>query len=115
MIRTIAVCGAGTMGSGIAQVASMGGYQTVLYDLDENMVEKGKQAIQKNLQTLTEKNKLTPNDRAAIEDRLTFTSDINHCKADLIIEAIIEKTQAKTNLFQRLASINSSETILASN
>ncbi len=52
MIKTIGVCGAGTMGSGIAQVAAMSGYRTLLYDVDAGMVGKGMAAIEKNLQAL---------------------------------------------------------------
>src|SRR5579872_2144812 len=115
MINTIGVCGGGTMGSGIAQVAAMGGYSTLLYDVDERMVEKGKSAIEKNLQVLTEKNKLSFAERDAISGRLTYSAEIGDCRADLLIEAIVEKPEVKTDLFLRLADMNAPATILASN
>jgi 3-hydroxybutyryl-CoA dehydrogenase len=115
MINTICVCGAGTMGSGIAQVAAMGGYRTLLYDVDAGMVQKGMAAIEKNLQTLTEKKKLNPEEQQAILQRLSGTSRIEDCVADLIIEAIIEQPAAKTDLFRRLAALNSPATLLSSN
>jgi len=103
------------MGSGIAQVAAMGGYQTVLYDVDAEMVQRGLAAIGKNLQTLVEKKKLSPDEQTTIWQRIAGTDRIEDCVADVIIEAIVERPDAKTQLFQRLAEVNSSETILASN
>jgi 3-hydroxybutyryl-CoA dehydrogenase len=115
MVKTIGVCGAGTMGSGIAQVAAMGGYRTLLYDVDPGMVRKGMDAIEKNLQTLTEKKKIPPGEQQAILGRLSGITAIEDCVADLIIEAIIEEPEAKIRLFARLASLNSPATILATN
>lgn len=115
MIKTIGVCGAGTMGSGIAQVAAMGGFPTVLFDVDAAMVQKGLDAIGKNLQSLVDKQKLSPEEQAAILQRLSGTHRIEDCVADLVIEAIVERPEAKTELFHRLAALNSDQTILASN
>jgi 3-hydroxybutyryl-CoA dehydrogenase len=115
MIKTIGVCGAGTMGSGIAQVAAMGGYTTLLYDVDANMVEKGRSAIEKSLQALVEKGRLTAEMQQAIQARLRYSAAIEDCKADLIVEAIVERPEVKTSLFQALAAINTPDTILASN
>jgi 3-hydroxybutyryl-CoA dehydrogenase len=115
MIKTIGVCGAGTMGSGIAQAAAMAGYRTLLYDVDAGMAQKGRATIEKNLQSLTEKKKLSPEDPPVILRRLSCISNIEDCVADLIIEAIIEQPEAKTRLFQQLADLNPEETILASN
>jgi 3-hydroxybutyryl-CoA dehydrogenase len=103
------------MGSGIAQVSAMAGYETILYDLDPGMVEKAKTAIEKNLSTLTEKKKITLADQQAAGQRLTFTNDINACKAGLIIEAIVERPDIKLDLFITLAANNPPDTILASN
>jgi 3-hydroxybutyryl-CoA dehydrogenase len=115
MIKTIGVCGAGTMGSGIAQVSAMGGYNTILYDLEPGMVEKAKTAIEKDLATLADKKKLTPAEQQATLDRLSFTNDIKDCAADLIIEAIVERPDIKLDLFLRLAGHNKPHTIFASN
>jgi 3-hydroxybutyryl-CoA dehydrogenase len=115
MIKIIGVCGAGTMGSGIAQVSAMAGYPTILYDMDPAMVSKARTAIEKNLATLAEKRKITAEDRQATLQRLTFTDDVKTCVADLIIEAIVENPEIKLDLFVRLAAVNKSDTILASN
>jgi 3-hydroxybutyryl-CoA dehydrogenase len=115
MIQTIGVCGAGTMGSGIAQVAAMAGYHTILYDVDAGMVQKGRAGIEKSLQRLVEKNKLRPEEQPAILDRLSFSAEINDCTADLLVEAIVEKPGIKQELFTRLAAINKKEALFASN
>lgn len=115
MIQTIGVCGAGTMGSGIAQVAAMAGYRTVLYELDPVVVEKGRAGIEKNVTALREKGKITPADHDAFLDRLSYTSNMADCTADLIIEAIVEKPDIKLNLFRDLAAHNGPHTILVSN
>jgi 3-hydroxybutyryl-CoA dehydrogenase len=115
MIQTIGVCGAGTMGSGIAQVAAMAGYRTVLYELNPTVVEKGRAGIEKSLTVLREKGKITTADQEAALERLSYTSNMADCIADLIIEAIVEKPDLKLDLFIRLAANNRPDTILASN
>jgi len=115
MIQTIGVCGAGTMGSGIAQTAAMAGYRTILYDVDAAMVQKGRAAIEKSLAALAEKKKISPEEQQAALERLSFVNDLQDCIADLIIEAIVEKPDIKAGLFQRLALFNGENTILASN
>jgi len=114
-IATIAVIGAGTMGSGIAQVAAQAGFKTILFDLNDAALEKGKASIEKNLSIAVEKNKLTVDEKIAVMSELTFTNDFSDLVADVFIEAIIEKLEVKQELFQKLATQNSSETILASN
>lgn len=115
MIHSICICGAGTMGSGIAQVAAQHDFHTILYDISAEMIEKAKLAIEKNLQLLADKNKITAEAKQATLGRLFFTSDTNHCIADVIIEAIVEKIPAKIALFNQLAEINHGETIFATN
>ena len=114
-IQTICVCGAGTMGSGIAQVCASAGFTTILYELNENVLQKAKASIGAGLQKMVEKGKLTVEEMDQIAARLTFTGDLQQCQADLVIEAIIEKREAKVALFNSLAAINSNATILASN
>lgn len=114
-INTICVCGAGTMGSGIAQAAAQAGFFTLLYDLNPAVLEKAVSAIEKNLQGLTEKGKITTDEKANILSRLQFTDDIQTCFADVFIEAVIEKPEIKVALFNQLAEINHSETVFASN
>jgi 3-hydroxybutyryl-CoA dehydrogenase len=114
-INTILVCGAGTMGSGIAQVAATAGFTTILYELNEEVLQKAKQKLEADLQKLVEKQKITADKKEDILQHLSFTSNINHCRADVVIEAIIEKSEIKIDLFTKLAAINRTETIFASN
>ena len=113
-IQSVCVCGAGTMGSGIAQVAAAAGFPVVLYELNEAVLEKARGAITRNLQTAVEKGKLAASAAEATLGRIRFTSNIGDCIADLVVEAIIEKMEAKTALFLQLAERNSPATLFAS-
>ncbi len=111
----IIVCGAGTMGSGIAQLCAQQGYSTVLYDIAPGYIEKAAAAIGAQLLQLEQKQKISPADRTAILQRLQFTADLNQCVGDLVIEAVIETPAAKVSLFNQLAELNHSDTVFASN
>jgi len=114
-MNTICICGAGTMGSGIAQVAAAAGFDTILYDLSEAVLAKAKDKLHKDLETLVQKQKITSQKKEEILQQLRFTSNINHCIADVVIEAIVEKAEVKIALFNQLAGINSEQTIFATN
>lgn len=115
MIITIAICGAGTMGSGIAQVAAQSGFATILFDVNKNALENAKKSIQKNLQYLVTKTKISSTEKEEIFNRIEFTSEIKDCTAFVIIEAIVEKEDAKVSLFNELAKYNNEEVIFATN
>lgn len=114
-IQTIGIAGAGTMGAGIAQVTAQAGFNTILFDLNAEVVAKAKAGLEKTLSGLTAKGKITESVGAEILQRIIFTSDIELLRADLIIEAIIERLDVKQQLFQKLAQINGVATILATN
>ncbi len=114
-IKTIAVCGAGTMGAGIAQVAATSGYRTILFDVQAAMLEKAQQQITQQLENAVKKSKMTAEEKDAILERIVFTAQVEDCRAELVIEAIVEKLEIKTTLFNQLAAINTPATILASN
>jgi len=115
MIRNICICGAGTMGSGIAQLAASSALPAILYELDSGVLEKAKKTIDNNLQLLVEKGKINPGQKEKIFQSVHFTNDLNECVADVIIEAIIENIDAKIHLFNQLAAINDDKTIFATN
>lgn len=115
MVQTICICGAGTMGSGIAQVSAQSGFATILFDVDETVLKKAKQSIQKNLEFLVKKQKKSAEEKENIFRRIKFINNINDCIADVIIEAIIEKLDAKISLFKQLSEVNNKETIFATN
>ena len=114
-INSICVCGAGTMGSGIAQAAAQAGFYTILFELNPVVLEKAKTSIQMNLQSLAEKGKITAEEKQKIFQRIGFTDDIQTCLADVFIEAIVEKPELKIALFNQLAELNHSESIFATN
>jgi 3-hydroxybutyryl-CoA dehydrogenase len=114
-INSICVCGAGTMGSGIAQVSAQSGFYTILYELNPVILDKAKTGIEKDLQKLVDKGKLDAAGKEKTWQRIHFTGDLQSCLADVFIEAIIEKTEAKSALFNQLAELNHSECIFATN
>ncbi|HYM94446.1 MAG TPA: 3-hydroxyacyl-CoA dehydrogenase NAD-binding domain-containing protein [Chitinophagaceae bacterium] len=115
MITTICVCGAGTMGSGIAQAAARSGFHTLLYELNPDVLQQARLNIEKNLQALTEKQKISEAEKNKTFRQIQFTNDIQSCIADVFIEAIIEKPEIKIALFNQLAELNHSESIFATN
>jgi 3-hydroxybutyryl-CoA dehydrogenase len=103
------------MGSGIAQVAAQAGFRTILFDVSDAMIRKGREAIEKNLEKLVEKKRISADEMQTTLSRLQCTTEIADCTAELVIEAIIEQKQAKLDLFHRLAEINTPQTIFATN
>src|SRR5690606_36371379 len=114
-IKTIGIAGAGTMGQGIAQVCATSGFNVVLYDVAETQLDKAKNLIQKSLQVAVEKGKLKADEANKVISRIQFQPDINQLKADLIIEAALEKLDIKKELFTRLEAINTESCILTTN
>jgi 3-hydroxybutyryl-CoA dehydrogenase len=115
MIQKIAVAGAGTMGSGIALCAAQNNFTVILFDTNEKGIENAKSSIEKNLAFLLSKEKITAAQKEEIYQRILFTTNINDCIADVVIEAIIEDIAIKEQLYKNLAAINNTNTILASN
>jgi len=115
MINSICVIGAGTMGSGIAQAAAQSGIYTLLFDINKEVLQKAEASITKSLDYLLEKGKITATEKDDIFQRIRFITDTNDCLADVIIEAIVEKVDAKVAIFNQLAEINHSEVIFATN
>lgn len=116
MIEKVLVIGAGQMGSGIAQVCAMSGYDVILHDLKEEFVQKGILNISKNLNRQVEKGKISDEESQKILSRLSTSTDIqNAAGVDLVIEAAIENMDIKSKLFNELDEIAPKHTILATN
>lgn len=112
----VMVLGAGTMGSGIAQVVAQAGYEVILRDIEDRFVDKGLKTIGKNLARSVEKGQLTQEKFDEIMGRITGTTDLQMAEdVDLVIEAIIEKMELKKEIFKTLDEICKPECILASN
>ncbi|MEW6125475.1 MAG: 3-hydroxyacyl-CoA dehydrogenase family protein [Acidobacteriota bacterium] len=116
-IEKIAVIGAGTMGHGIAQVAAQAGYTVTLEDVNEDFVGRGLSRIKDNLEKGLERGKVTGDEMQATLARIRTSTDLQDAvaDADLIIEAVIEKLDAKQKLFGELDRICKPETILGTN
>lgn len=112
----IAVIGAGTMGSGIAQVAAQAGHNVVLFDTRREAVDKALMGLRKTLDKLVEKGKLTTEQADGIHGRITPASDLKELAGSgLVIEAIIEDLGIKQKLFAELEGIVATDAILATN
>lgn len=114
-VKTIAVCGAGTMGAGIAQVAAAAGFHTLLFDANPAALEKGLAMVRQNLEQGVNKGKLSPEKMEAALQHLQPVSTVETCVADVVIEAIVEQVPAKTALFNSVAQVNGPDTIFATN
>lgn len=117
MIRTIAVIGGGTMGRGIAYLAAVSGYDTVLHDADAAALEAARESIEATLAKGIEKKKVTQEEAYASIERLQMVADLEPAvrDADLIIEAVPENFDLKKNLFAQADLFCAEESILASN
>lgn len=103
------------MGSGIAQLAAMAGYNTVLFDISHEQLGKAEAAITNNLDKGIARGKVTEAEKQATMSLLSFTTDMDKMKGEFFIEAILERLEPKVELFQKLAELNGPDTILATN
>ena len=113
-IQTVAVLGAGTMGQGIAQVCAMSGYSTQLFDIESSLSQKAISSISINLDKAVSKSKISESQKTTILGHLSIAHKLEDIKADLVIEAVVEKLDVKQQLFRVLEN-NSKGSILASN
>lgn len=115
-MKKIGVLGTGTMGAGIIQVLAQSGYDVVLRARRQTSVDKGLATVNKNLDKMVAKEKITAADKDAIMARVQGSTDIAIVKdADLIIEAATEDMEAKKALFKELDELCKPETIIATN
>jgi 3-hydroxybutyryl-CoA dehydrogenase len=116
-VNTIAVIGAGIMGRGIAHVAALGGYRTILEDLLPNALRKAEDEIRVNLDKAVELGKLSAGAAETALGRLEYAGSVEGAarEADLVIEAVPEEMESKIEIFTLLDKICRPGTILASN
>lgn len=112
----IGVVGAGTMGTGIAQVASTFGHKVFVYDAYAEQLEKAEEGLRSILQRQVEKERMSQKEVDGILDRIHFVEDItDYGECSLVIEAVVEDPEVKKDVFQRLEGIVSKECLLATN
>jgi len=115
METEVCICGAGTMGRGIALAVAGHGMRTILYDLSADMIARSATHIHKELDESIKKKRISTAEKDEMLGRIQFTTSMQDCRAALVIEAIVEKTDVKSSLFSQLAVINNEKTIFATN
>jgi 3-hydroxybutyryl-CoA dehydrogenase len=116
MIKNIGIAGAGTMGATIAQIFAQEGYKVVLYDVDDRSIARGKDIILLNQLTMVKEGLISKEVEQISLNNITFTLDINElAKADLIIEAIVEKIEIKQRFWEKVSNLAKEDAILATN
>lgn len=115
-IRKVAVLGCGLMGSGIAEVSAKAGLDTIVREVNDDLVKSGRGRIQKSLDKAVEKGKLSAEERDAAMGRLSFTTKLSDLAGvDLVIEAVTEDIELKNSMFRELDEACGPDTVFASN
>jgi 3-hydroxybutyryl-CoA dehydrogenase len=115
-IRTLAVIGAGTMGNGIAQIAATAGLDVILIDVSDAMVEKGLDAVARNLSRSMARGKMTEAEKDAAIRLIRGTTTFEELKpVDVVIEAVTENFELKVKILKQIDALVRAETIVASN
>jgi 3-hydroxybutyryl-CoA dehydrogenase len=115
-IKVIGVLGAGSMGNGIAQVASQAGYQVIMRDIEDRFVQNGLKAIEKFLIKSVEKGKMTEDQKKGVLSRIKGTTKMEDLKdVDFVIEAVFEDLELKKDVFKKLDELTRSQVILTTN
>lgn len=115
-IRKIAVAGAGTMGSSMAETFAKFGHEVVLYDIFEQALEKAERLIGINQETEIAEGIVTAEESQALKDRITYTTDIANFKdVDFVVEAVLEKIDIKHKFWAEASEVVPEDAILASN
>lgn len=103
------------MGSGIAQVCAMAGYDTLVFDVNADLLQKALKDIERNLNVGVEKGKITQDQKQATLASVSIAESLSDLKVDLIVEAVVERLDIKQQIFSELEKINTEETILSTN
>jgi 3-hydroxybutyryl-CoA dehydrogenase len=115
-MKNIVVIGGGTMGNGIAHTAAASGFNVTLVDVGQEILDRAMSTISANLQRGVDKGKMAAEEKQATLGRIRTTTNMDDIRdADIVIEAIIENLAAKTQLFEKMDKLASTDCILASN
>src|SRR5699024_973952 len=115
-VQTIGVVGAGSMGTGIANLVAMNGFNVVLNDVNEEQLEQSITRMGKFMDKSIEREKMTEDDKNATLNRIKTTTDLAQLKdADVVIEAVIEDMDLKKSIFKQLDEIVEEAAVLATN
>jgi 3-hydroxybutyryl-CoA dehydrogenase len=115
-MKKVSIIGAGVMGLDIAQTFALKGFTVVVRDVTDDITGRASAKLEKNLSRLVEKGKLSEEDKQSALKRVAFTTDLAlSADSDLVLDAIVENTEIKKELFKTLDGLCKPETILASN
>lgn len=115
-IQTVGVVGAGSMGSGIANLAASSGFKVILHDVETKYLENGLSRIESFMQKGVERGKVTEAQKAEVLERISATTNLQDLKeADIVIEAVIENLNVKKDVFSKLDQILPENVIIATN
>lgn len=114
--KSVVMAGAGTMGASLAQVYAKAGYKTVVYDIADNCLERGRHLIEINEKTLVDEDIITAEESEKIMSLITFTTD-KSCFSDcgLVVESIVENMDIKKNFWKEVSALVQDDTLLATN
>lgn len=112
----VAVIGAGTMGSGIAQTCAVAEHDVMLFDMSEEARSRGMETIKSSLARIVKKEKISEDDKATALSKITLIGDTDQFKsADVIIEAVFENLEVKRELWEKVDKVAKEDALLASN
>jgi 3-hydroxybutyryl-CoA dehydrogenase len=112
----VLVVGAGLMGSGIAQVAAVAGWDVTLRDVTRPALDKGMAAVERSLARMVDKQTVTADDRDAAMARIATTTDLDAAAdADVVVEAVFEEVEVKREVFRELDRLTNADAVLATN
>jgi 3-hydroxybutyryl-CoA dehydrogenase len=116
-VKKILVIGSGAMGSQIGMVCSLAGYEVIIHDIDEGMLETARAQLGKRMSRNVEKGRMEQEEVDAAFDRMSFTTDLENAasEADFVIEAAVEKLDIKREIFAKLDEMAPEHAILATN
>ncbi len=115
-IKNIGVAGAGIMGTGIASVCALKGFKTSVYDVNEQALSRSHAVTYRGYDNLTEKNKISAEEKSSAEKRLNFASDISKLsECELVIEAAVENIDLKKIIYSQIEEVVSPDAIIATN
>jgi 3-hydroxybutyryl-CoA dehydrogenase len=115
-MKKIGVLGCGLMGSGIAQISALNGYDTVVVEINDEILKKGLASIEDWVEKGKKRGKVTDEQAASLKQNLKSSTDINAFKdCDLVVEAVTENTDLKKKVFKQLSEVTRPDCILATN
>jgi 3-hydroxybutyryl-CoA dehydrogenase len=116
MVKIVAVIGSGTMGAGIAQIAAQSGFDVILYDIAQDILDVALANISRFINRAAEKGRITEKEASDAIARITISAKLESMQsADIVIEAAPEKLELKRDLFKQLEKICRDDAILATN